>query len=849
MAIDITLTSVLYNPWSGSGGEALIVTSGVETLEVSYASLGFVASTSDSYKSTAGDIFKIYIDGTRIYRTSDSLYASGKNFLEVGDVDNSTLNGVSTSWSTGTTDTVWTIEPSSQKIVINKTAILLANLYKSTATNAVTFTGGTTIIEVRREVQDQSSPAVDFSNASILTEQDLDNSSANVFHMAQQAIETAGNALVYDTGTSSYAAYQPGTTTRRKITQVADGVAANDATNVGQFNTHDAAIEAQKVTTLAYREDTEDYKLESADWAQKADGQVKVYTDNSRTGGDLGHSAKAHASVVGTHAPSTGSAKEWAQTTGAAIDSTFSAKEYAQGTTAGTGGSALNWASQTGADITGGSSGDKSAKSWAQETGGTAPALGSAKEWAQDTGGVVADSEWSAKNWATGTHASNAPTSGSAKEWSIGGQGTMATTPDGSEFSAKEYAQGSTATGGTSKGWASTAYDTQVPGAGSSDRSSLHYSTDASNSAIAAKNSANAVANSFDSFDDTYLGIMADGATASSGSATGAWAKDSSTVTVTSVSGTIEVGQVVTGTGIPTSPKPNILSITGSSPVTSFVLSDNMVAADASEALTFVGYGIHGAYSPASGGKDGPLLDNDGDALAIGALYFNTSDNTMKIYDGANWIAATSAGTASLLEYKFVTTSGQVANRTYSGTADIGGPMSYTASNTLVFLNGVLLKETVPSGATHDYVAQNGTSIVLTAAAVLNDELTVVAYKSFTVSDTVSKASGGTFAGAVTFNAGLVANTVDINGGTIDGATITGNIVGNASGTAATVTGGTQSAITTATNLTSVGTLTAVTVTGAITANGGLETDTNSKIQQKGAFMQSSTHQSWVMGG
>jgi len=316
-------------------------------------------------------------------------------------------------------------------------------------------------------------------------------------------------------------------------------------------------------------------------------------------------------------------------------------------------------------------------------------------------------------------------------------------------------------------------------------------------SEVAARASAAAVSQTYDNFSDVYLGSMLDGATASSGSATGAWAKDSSTVTVTSVSGTIEAGQVVTGSGIPTSPKPNILSTTGVGPVTSFVLSDTMAAADASEALIFVGYGIHGAYSPAVGGKDGPLLNNDGDALATGALYFNTSDNTMKIYDGGNWIAATSAGTASLLEYKFVTTSAQVSSRTYTGTADIRGSFSYTASNTLVFLNGVLLKETV-SGATHDYVAQNGTSVVLTAAPVLNDEITVVAYKSFTVADTVSASSGGTFSSTVTFGAGLTGTTI--------------------------------------------------TASGLIIANGGIETDTNSKVKQKGAFMQSSTHQALTLG-
>jgi hypothetical protein len=56
-------------------------------------------------------------------------------------------------------------------------------------------------------------------------------------------------------------------------------------------------------------------------------------------------------------------------------------------------------------------------------------------------------------------------------------------------------------------------------------------------------------------------------------------------------------------------------------------------------------------------------------------------------------------------------------------------------------------------------------------------------------------------------------------------------------------------------NITTVGTITsgvwnagAVTSSGTITANGGVETDTNSKVVQKGAFMQSSTHQALTLG-
>ena len=43
-------------------------------------------------------------------------------------------------------------------------------------------------------------------------------------------------------------------------------------------------------------------------------------------------------------------------------------------------------------------------------------------------------------------------------------------------------------------------------------------------------------------------------------------------------------------------------------------------------------------------------------------------------------------------------------------------------------------------------------------------------------------------------------------------------------------------------------TLVTPTFTNIATANGGLQTDTNSVIKDKGRFLQHSTHQSWVMG-
>jgi hypothetical protein len=146
-----------------------------------------------------------------------------------------------------------------------------------------------------------------------------------------------------------------------------------------------------------------------------------------------------------------------------------------------------------------------------------------------------------------------------------------------------------------------------------------------------------------------------------------------------------------------------------------------------------------------------PTLDNDGNALVAGALYFSSSENIMKVYDGASWIAATSAGNVSLLQYEYTATLGQT---TFSGADDNSATLSYTVANLIVTLNGVVLD----NGG--DYTATNGTSVVLTSGAAAGDLLQVIAFKSFTVADMVPASTGGTFSGNVAVNGNL---TVDTN--------------------------------------------------------------------------------------
>ena len=157
----------------------------------------------------------------------------------------------------------------------------------------------------------------------------------------------------------------------------------------------------------------------------------------------------------------------------------------------------------------------------------------------------------------------------------------------------------------------------------------------------------------------------------------------------------------------------------------------------------------------------GPSVDNDGNALVEGALFFSADANEMRVYDGANWIAASSSGTASLIIYEFTATSGQT---TFSGTDGNGATLGYTALNIIVALNGAILD---PS----DYTASNGTSIVLGAGATTGDLLNVYAFASFSVADTVSRSSGGTFAAGITVQGNIsVTGTVDGRDVAADGA-------------------------------------------------------------------------------
>ena len=107
-----------------------------------------------------------------------------------------------------------------------------------------------------------------------------------------------------------------------------------------------------------------------------------------------------------------------------------------------------------------------------------------------------------------------------------------------------------------------------------------------------------------------------------------------------------------------------------------------------------------------------PTLDNDGNALAVGALYFYTVENKIKVYSDIGWIDSAVASPSSFVSQAFSGTGAQV-NFTLSAVPS-------SVQSLIVFVAGIRLRPTL------DYAVASTTLTFVVAPALGTNNISVL---------------------------------------------------------------------------------------------------------------------------
>ena len=149
-----------------------------------------------------------------------------------------------------------------------------------------------------------------------------------------------------------------------------------------------------------------------------------------------------------------------------------------------------------------------------------------------------------------------------------------------------------------------------------------------------------------------------------------------------------------------------------------------------------------------------PTADPDGSALDVGDLYFDTTQDELKVYKSSGWAAAGSTVNGTTNRFKYTATNGQT---TFTGADDNSNTLAYDAGFIDVYLNGVRLVNGT------DCTVTSGTSIVLASGAAASDVLEAVAFGTFELANisindlTDTPASLGTAGQVLKVNSGATA--------------------------------------------------------------------------------------------
>ena len=298
---------------------------------------------------------------------------------------------------------------------------------------------------------------------------------------------------------------------------------------------------------------------------------------------------------------------------------------------------------------------------------------------------------------AAATSATSAATSASSAATSASSALTSANSASTSASSALTSANSAATSASSAQTFAST-MSASVTAAQSSETAAASSATAAASSATAAATSATSAATSATSADAS--------ATAAATSATSAAASATTAATSATSAETSATSSATSASAAATSATSAAASATAAATsATSAAASATAAATSATSAAT--SYDEFDDRYLGSKTAD-PTLDNDGDALLTGALYFNSVVGAMKVYDGAAWDLV-APDTSNFIDKSILTAKGSIISASTAST-----PVALTVATT----DGYILSVSAASTSGLAWVAPNPGDITGVTAGI-----------------------------------------------------------------------------------------------------------------------------------
>ena len=356
--------------------------------------------------------------------------------------------------------------------------------------------------------------------------------------------------------------------------------------------------------------------------------------------------------------------------------------------------SAANSASSSASSATNSSSSATAAASSA-----TAAAASETAAAASETAAAASETAAAASESAAATSETNAATSASSASTSATAAAASATAAASSASAAATSATNaatSETNAGTSETNAASSATAAAASATSAASSASSASTSASNASTSATNAATSETNASTS------------ETNAASSATSAASSATSASTSASNASTSETNAASSASSASTSATNAATSATSAASSATSAASAQTAAESARDSALAAYDNFDDRYLGAK--SSDPSLDNDGNALVAGALYFNTTSEIMKVYTGSTWVDAYAAGTTFLAKASNLSDLANAATaRTNLGVAigsDVQAYSSVLAATTASFTTAKDSKLSgIETGATADQTA------------------------------------------------------------------------------------------------------------------------------------------------